>query len=276
MIGGILDGVAAICRAILPRRVVMWLRGDYSSVRGRWIQRPIEDLNLCLSRLRGMSYLEWYARRLDGFTTVDSPERREKFRKYMENGRDQFNVIKALGVQPHHAVHEFGMGMGRVAGLLVPYLSGGSFSGNDASAGRLKKGLDYLKREQGIDADHLLIVANKDNSFDWLKGREVDYIWCFAVFMHMPERDIEDVIKNVRKIMHEKSVFFFTYSEKNPNKRIERMGSHDWWHNAAYFRDLGERYGFDMQLHTETLRQNMAYHDATRLAAFTLKPAAAR
>jgi SAM-dependent methyltransferase len=194
----------------------------------------------------------------------------------MEDGRQQVEVIKALGVQPHHSVHEFGMGMGRVAGFLVPYLKDGSYSGNDASAGRIRKGLDYLKREKGIDTDRLLVTANKDNSFDWMKGRKVDYIWCFSVFMHMPARDIEDVIKNVRRIMHEKSVFLFTYSEKNPDKPIERMGSHDWWHSTAYFRELAERYGFDMQLHTEALRRHMQFHEATRLAAYTLKPSAAR
>lgn len=275
MIGRIFDGIAAVCRAILPQRLILWLRGDYSSVRGRWIQAPLEQLNLDLHRLLGMSYLEWYARRLDGFTTIDSPERRERFRKYMEDGRQQVEVIKALGVQPHHSVHEFGMGMGRVAGFLVPYLKDGSYSGNDASAGRIRKGLDYLKREQGIDTDRLLVTANKDNSFDWMKGRKVDYIWCFAVFMHMPTRDIENVLKNVRKIMHEKTVFF-TYSEKDPNRPIERMGSHDWWHSTAYFRELADRYGFDMQLHTETLRRHMKIQEVTRLAAYTLKPAATR
>ncbi len=274
--GSLFDGIAAFFRAVLPSRVVLWLRGDHSSVRGRWIQKPLEDLNLCLSRLRGVSYLEWYARRLDDFTTVESPERREKFRKYMEDGREQFNVIKALGVQPHHAVHEFGLGMGRVAGFLVPYLTSGSFSGNDASGGRIRKGLDYLKQEKGIETDKFLVIVNKDNSFDWLKGRKADYIWCFAIFMHMPERDIEDVMKNVPKIMHDKTVFFFTYSEKDPNRLVDRMGSHDWWHSTNHFCNLADRYGFDMELHTETLRKNMAYNEATRLAAFTLKPAAAR
>lgn len=276
MIGTILDGIAAMFRAILPRRILLWLRGDYESVRGRWIQAPLEQLNLDFHRLLGKSYLEWYAKRLDAFTTVDSPERQERFRKYMEEGHEQFELMKALGVQPHHAVHEFGMGMGRVAGFLVPYLKDGSYSGNDASSGRIRKGLDYLRREKGLQTDQLLVIANKDNSFDWLKGRKVDYVWCNAVFMHMPERDIEDVIKNVRKIMHENSVFFFTFSEKNPDKPIERMGSHDWWHSTGFFRQLAERYGFDMALHTEILKQHARYHQATRLAAFKLKPGGAR
>lgn len=268
----VLDGVSAFARVLLPHPFVLWLRGDFKSVRGRFITDKKDRLKLLFYRLRGGDYLSWYARRMDGF----APHRieghgRAHVNDYHESGIQDLETMKQLGLKPQHTLHEFGCGFLRSARYFADYLENGNFSANDASGGRIDAGLNYLK-DEGFDFDDhgSKITVNTDNSLEWV-GRKVDYVWCHAVFTHMPEKDIEDVVKNLPKIMHDATQFIFTYSEKSQaQEESKQMGVKDWWHKHAFFDDLAKRHGLAIEDLSPLLESRGVYNPKNRMAKLTL------
>ncbi|CAM9806649.1 unnamed protein product, partial [Phaeothamnion confervicola] len=167
-----------------------------------------------------------------------------------ESGADDVEVLKSFGMTPSSTLHEFGCGQLRSALHFAEYLEPGHFSANDSSKGRIDLGLDLFGAR--LDRRKPTLIVNPDNSFDWLGGRTFDYIWCHAVFGHMPAADIEDTIGNVRKAMHPGSVFFFTHDEPRlqiPDARdkIVRVDARNWLQSFAYFAGLAEKYGMTIE-----------------------------
>ena len=264
------DTISSAARAILPRRTVKWLRGDFKSVRGR-LNAQRERVKLFVHCVRGGSYIDWYSRRMNGFAANPVIDPAVK-RQYHDSGIDDLETLKLLGLKPTHLLHEFGCGFLRSAYYLIDYLDPGKFSGNDSSGERIRTGIDYIKATYGFDVtkkDPELIV-NTDNSFDWLHRRP-DFIWCHAVFTHMPEADIEDVIRNLRKVMTKESAFYFTYSQKKGQRRdVERMAAQDWWHRHGFFAALAARHGFAIEDMTDFIQSRGCYRPEHRLARLVL------
>ena len=234
---------ASSARILLPQKLIKWLHGDFKSVSGRLYSRW-ELLQLFMYQARGGRYLDWYARRMDGFAT-NTPASPEIFRKYHDSGIDDLELLKLLGMKKTDFLHEFGCGFLRSAHYFINYLDDGRYSGNDASGERIATAVADIKRVYGFDvkSKHPLFIVNKDNSFDWL-NRQADIVWCHAVFTHMPPEDIEDVFKNVHKIMKPQTHFYFTYSQKvRQRRKIERMGPKDWWHSAEFFEPMAAKHG---------------------------------
>ena len=263
----VLDGISAFARLVLPQSVVLWLRGDFTSVRGRFIGDKIERLRLLVHRMAGGNYLTWYARRLDGFTA--NPDYIDE--AFHETGFHDLETMKRLGLKPHHTLHEFGCGSLRSARHFAEFLDPGNLSVNDASGGRIAAGRHYLL-EKGFDFDsyRVAITVNSDNSLDWVR-RKVDFVWCHAVFVHMPENDIEEVLRNLKKIMHGNSEFIFTYSEKPGETRPScRMGVKDWWHTHAFFGRLARRNGLEIEDLSPLVANRDGYNPKNRMARLTL------
>lgn len=257
---------SAAARKVLPKQMVHWLRGDFASVSGR-LYSQYELARLKVYELRGGKYLDWYADRMDGFAAnpIVDPE---TFKVYHDSGIDDLETLKILGLTPNTRLHEFGCGFLRSAHYFIDYLNDGKFSGNDTSGERIKSAIASIGRVYGFDVTikHPLFIVNRDNSFDWL-NEKVDMIWCHAVFTHMPPDDIETVIANVHKIMKPATPFYFTYSQKDGQRRpIIRMGAKDWWHTHAFFEEIAARHGLMLMDMTEFLRQRGKYHPLNRLA----------
>lgn len=264
---GTLDGISAIARMVLPQSVVLWLRGDFTSVRQRFVRDKIERLRLLRHRMAGGNYLTWYARRLDGFARnadyIDEA--------HHKTGFHDLETMKRLGLKPHHTLHEFGCGSLRSAQYFARYLEPGNLSVNDASGERITAGRYYLLTN-GFDFEscQVAVTVNTDNSLDWV-GRKVDFIWCHAVFVHMPERDIEEVLGNLKKIMHRRSEFIFTYSEKLGEARPScRMGVKDWWHTHAFFERLARRNRLEIDDLSPLIANRDGYNPTNRMARLTL------
>ncbi len=264
---------AGLARALLPMSFIKWLRGDYKSVHGR-LHNKWEGFKLWLYRLKGGSYIDWYAKRMDGFAAEAAVDPAIK-RTYHDSGSQDLETLRQLGLEPSHRLHEFGCGFLRSAHYFVSYLEPGKFSGNDASGERIKNGLDYVKKTYGFDMKSKApnLIANKDNSWDWLPDKP-DMIWCYAVFTHMPEDDIEDVVRNLHKVLKPTTGFYFTYSEKTDQRRpVERMGAQDWWHKQSYFDELAARHGLKIEHdipHLDAQRQGQADHYVTRFSRLSL------
>jgi hypothetical protein len=267
---GVANTISMTARAILPPRAIKWLRGDFKSVQGR-LNAQRELIKLHCHKLRGGSYIEWYTKRMDGFAAEAAIDPATK-RLYHDSGIVDLETLKLLGMKPTDKLHEFGCGFLRSAYFFIDFLDTGNFSANDTSGERIRTGIDYIRLTYGFDVPKKKpeLIVNTDNSFDWLR-RKPDIIWCHAVFTHMPPADIEDVIRNLKKVMTKGSVFYFTYSQKEGQRReLERMGAKDWWHRHGFFAGLAERHGLVIDDMTDFIRSRGGYRPEHRLASLRL------
>ena len=234
---------AGIARAVLPEATIKKLRGDRKSVHARWVLDPRERIHLFFHKLRGGSYLTWYARRQDQFALGRRDQDPSEYQEYLDSGIEDLDVIKKLGVQPNNSLHEFGCGYLRSARFFIEYLDKGKFSANDTSAERINFGIDRWKQEglNIVEEKAPFIVASQDNSFNWMDGRKVDFIWCHAVFGHMPPADIEETVANMKKVLEPHGAIIFTYGP-NPYtaEEVIRTSVKDWYHSLEFFQELAE------------------------------------
>ena len=176
----------------------------------------VEHRRLREHKTKGGNYLTWYAKRLDdGYIHATDIQNALPRKDLLDSGKDDLDVAISLGLGAQHRLHEFGCGFLRATHHFVRYLEPGKYSANDASAQHMEHGRMAVSKYYGEDLFSVrkpIFVVNRDNTFDWLDGEKVDYIWCGAVLPHMPEPDIEEFFDNVKKAMHGETVFLFTYS----------------------------------------------------------------
>lgn len=238
---------ANIARAVLPMSFIKWLRGDFKSVHGR-VHNRWERTKLQLHQFKGGRYIDWYANRMDGFAKNPNVDPQLK-RTYHDSGAEDLVTLKQLGLRPNDKLHEFGCGFLRSAHYFIDYLDPGNYSGNDTSGERMRNGTEYIKKTYGFDlmSKSPRLITNTDNSWDWLDVKP-DMIWCYAVFTHMPEADIDEVLRNLHKVMKPTTAFYFTYSEKRGQRPpVERMAAQDWWHKQSFFDVLAARHGLRIE-----------------------------
>lgn len=249
---------------LVPNSVRPFLRSVY--IKGRFfISDSIERLKLNAYLRRGGTYLGWYADRLDSMTQGTDHSIKPS---YIDGtGVVDLECVKRFGLKPHHRLHEFGVGFLRASSFFIDYLDAGKFSGNDASAERIRWGSEHFGRGK-IATKQARFIVNTDNSFDWLNGEKVDYVWCNAVIGHLPPEDVDEFFKNSRKLMHKDSMLLVTYSDLDVSRwrdmseerekarqvrdfmltqagnDVARFTVKDFFYSLPMFQRLGEKYGF--------------------------------
>jgi len=265
-------------KSILPAQLHSFARRLW-----RWCYARVQDLpevklylEYWLFRLKGGTYLQWYASTLDRWVESRDPEFLAKKRAVLvSSGSEDVEVLKSFGMRPDSTLHEFGCGQLRSALHFVEYLAPGNFSANDASKGRIDLGLELFGDR--IRPRNPALIVNPDNGFDWLKGRKFDFIWCHAVLGHMPAEDIEDTVRDVRKAMHANSMFLFTYDEPRAHfldakEDVVRVDSRNFYQSADFYRKLASKYGYQFADVSEAIRPFKSYHQFFRLGKMTLLP----
>jgi len=268
--------IVGIARSLLPSS----LHGLGRAIWRRWIgtERLRANAELRLSylwhRLRGGTYLSWYARTLDRWAVEqrDDATMRRRQQNLAESGREDLEILKHFGLLPHHTLHEFGCGMLRTAIHVIDYLEPGHYSGNDSSGERIETGRQMFA--ECVAARRPVLITNRDNSFDWLDGRTFDFIWCHAVFGHMPAVDVENTVRDVRKVMHSGSVFLFSYDPPRDGAAdVVEEDPRNWMQSLAFYRRLAERYGYAVEDVTDVVRHYPSWRTRIHLARLTLAPA---
>jgi SAM-dependent methyltransferase len=266
MLGGI--------RSLVPEPARRVLRGKHKSVRTRFWDNPKELVVLQIYRLRGKTYLRWYADRLDSFAKGDSAVESGMAdeHRYFLSGDEDLEVLIDLGMKPEHRMFELGCGFGRSAQHFVNYLGAGNYVGSDISSERLRQCNELLQHRNLTDKWPKLLV-NKDNTFTWLGEHRFDFLWAGNVFTHVPPDDMEDIMANAHRVMHDGAVFAFTYTE-NENKNMRRHHAKDWDRNFAYFEDLAKRHHYSATNISHLLRGRGGQTGNERLVRFDLLPRA--
>lgn len=220
-------------------------------------------VSLWWHRVRGGTFQSWYAGKLDTWATasekmknVEAVRRDEHF---MCSGKEDVEVAKSFGLEPHHTLLEFGCGWLRTAAHFIDYLDSGNYFGNDASSERIRIGCKIFEIDPTVeDPPPPRFFVNADNSFDWMENRTVDFLWSHAVFSHLPEEDIETILMNARKVMHEGTQFLFTFNPtpdgwEGENVDVVEMDARNWQQSVGFYKQMGARHGLEITGHPHAL-----------------------
>jgi len=131
-----------------------------------------------------------------------------------EIGRFQFDFLCAQGLMPYHTLLDIGCGTLRGGLHFIEYLEEGKYYGIDISAEALGAGEIFLI-EAKLQHKQPTLKVNTDLKFKNLHGRAFDFLLAQSVLTHMPIEDIGELFANIHKVMHYRSVFFATFSERN-------------------------------------------------------------
>lgn len=197
--------------------IIKKLRGRHNSIRYRFLEMPKEYLKQYSYRLRGRSWIEYYANRID----TDVTEALSSEPEYLDVGKDFLAYLKWRGLRPEHTLLDYGCGILRGGLQFVPYLNRGNYVGVDISVMRLEQGR-RLMDEAGIDRAAYSTCLVRDCSLKVLGNRKFDYVWAHAVLMHMPESDIRSLLCSLKNHLKSGAEFHFTFF---PSENLGATGS---------------------------------------------------
>jgi hypothetical protein len=271
--------LADFVKALLPQSLhaparAVWRR--LFRLRARYYEAKLWT-TLWLHKLRGGKYIDWYGDTLNRGAKSAAYIMEEMPEWIYESGADDLEAAKRLGLKPHHTLYEYGCGFLRSGNHFMRYLDAGNYAGNDAAGARVERGKEIFK--DLIAEKRASLFVTRDNTLSWI-NRKFDYIWCHAVFGHMPEKDIEEAIRNIRKIMHEGSVFIFSYDplpEKYANELSRREDARDWWHSLRFYEQIAAKDGMVVEDVSWAIRDLKSWRPHIDLAKMVIEvPEAAR
>ena len=225
--------IGSIARMLLPGSVVRALRGKHNSVYFRFFGNPTNLISIKFSNLIGVSYLEWYGKRLSTYTGRSAEELAKS--GYLKTGKEDLQAAINRGLKTEHSFYEFGTGQGRSSAHFIRYLQPHLFFGNDAAEGRVREFLEFMKLHE-LEDKHPTVWVNTSNDFGWVPiDRHFDYLWCNAVLCHMPDKDASAVIANIKKIMHDDSKFLLVETAVDGSEKVMRYNFKDWFRPASWY-----------------------------------------
>jgi 2-polyprenyl-3-methyl-5-hydroxy-6-metoxy-1,4-benzoquinol methylase len=131
------------------------------------------------------------------------------------HGDLQRDFLIGQGLKPEHRLLEIGCGTGRLARKVAPYLVNGSYHGVDIAEAALDVASSLSISEGWAATFWAGEVPSRANVLPF------DYLWSFAVFIHIPQTVVESTMRRAAAVMHADSQFFWSYI---PEPKTERAG----------------------------------------------------
>ena len=255
----LLDAIAGLAKSLLTEDLRRRLRGKHNSVRKRFVDDPLERLNLAIATLCGENYQSWYARRMDSFISQRSGEDIAKLSQF-SGGIEDLDVLKDLGLKPTHRFYEFGHGQGRTAQHVISYLDEGRYFGNDASPGRVSEFLSLMEY-RGLRGKNPTVWVTRTNDFSWVpEGWTFDYLWEKSVLNHMPDTDVRVWLRSIPRILHRNSIVLLTDGHLDGTEKCLRYTVKDWFRPASWYCREAEACGFKAEDVSHLLRYGIGGH----------------
>lgn len=218
------------------------LRGRHNSIRYKYWVLPREWLTyLFRYRLLGKSWVDFYARRLDGFAT-DTEKR--PLENYLKVGRIHLDYLKNQGLKPEHEVLDYGCGVMRFGAYAGKYLEPRNYTGIDISRNRLQKARRVM-RDAGVPETSYEAICVTGCELEELDGQAFDFIWAVSVLTHMPEPDIRTMLRAMKPKLKEDARYFFTFS---PADQRMRKNIKDFWYPIDDMREICESEGYVFEI----------------------------
>src|SRR5690606_34302114 len=133
-----------------------------------------------------------------------------------EIGLLQYDFLLHKGLQPCHSLLDIGCGTLRGGRHFIRYLTTGKYCGIDISPKAIEYARELVIRE-GLSEKQARLVVNEERHlrFEKLVGETFDYILAQSVFTHLKPEHIRECFEHLGRVMHDASIFYFTYFKHN-------------------------------------------------------------
>ncbi|MDD9819408.1 MAG: class I SAM-dependent methyltransferase [Nitrospira sp.] len=135
----------------------------------------------------------------------------------------QIRFLKAMGLAPDHYLLDIGCGTLRGGIPLIKYLRHSHYCGIDVRKQVLDEGRKELQ-ESGLGKKHPVLLHVTDIS-QLMMDRKYDYIWAFAVLIHMSDDILHHTLACIKKYLADGGVCY-----ANVNVDSEGGGGGSYWH----------------------------------------------
>lgn len=188
-------------------------------------------------------YLQAYSRHTDLRVEVDPQSAIGGM--WEEIGQLQFEFLINKGLHVQDKMLDIGCGTLRGGRHFIKYLNIGNYHGIDISPKAIAFARQLVQEEELSEKrPHLLVSEKKDLKFREFFGEAFDYILAQSVFTHLKPEHIKECFENIGRIMHDNSVFYFTYSKGEEHRKNSLK---DFCYPFSFFESLAEQQKFTLQ-----------------------------
>jgi SAM-dependent methyltransferase len=231
------------------------------------VQEFLDQLGKSLTRKRlykRSDFLDAYRRHTDLRVQADPQDAVGGM--WEEMGKLQIDFLITKGLKSHHKLLDIGCGTLRGGRHIIKYLDSGNYYGIDISKGAIDHARTLVNQENLNSKKPILIVnENMNLKFSEFEGNTFDFLLAQSVFTHLPPEHIEECLAHIREIMHEKSVFYFTY---HSGKKYSQKGSKGFRYPFCFFETLAGQFGFKLRDESKAY----AHPRGQRMAEFKMLP----
>ena len=222
------------------------MRSQISQLNKKIIKRlfGIGDPDMRIKKLyEENEYLEAYSQHTD--LRVEADPKLAVGGMWEEIGQLQFDFLINKGLQPHHTMLDVGCGTLRGGRYFMKYLDTGNYYGIDISPKAIAYAKKLVQQEGLTEKDpHLLVSEQKDLKFRNFSGETFDYLLAQSVFTHLKPEHIEECFENIGRIMHDSSIFYFTYFQAEEYRQTALKGFR---YPFNFFESVAQQNGFQLQ-----------------------------
>jgi SAM-dependent methyltransferase len=224
----------------LIARLKNFVRGDYNSIRFRYLKLPRDYLLEYAFRMTGRRWVEFYAFRMNRAARNATPDRVSA--EYVDRAELQARYLQRKGLAAGHTLLDYGCGVMRLLPWVRPL--GVRYVGVDISQERILTG-NAMLRERGIAASDYEALPIRGHDLAELGAQRFDFAWAQSVYTHMPPDEARRSMAGIRAVLKPTGRFLLTFSPSSTGKLI-RKNQKDWWYTPDLIRVCGERAGFEV------------------------------
>lgn len=190
-----------------------------------------------------LPYLEAYIAHTD--QRVEADPKSAVGGMWDEIGSLQFDYLTANGLRPESTILDLGCGTLRAGRHFIRYLQPLHYTGFEISSKALEFA-EYLVEDEGLAHKHPSLILNSSRTLRFEElGGTFDFLLAQSVFTHLLQEHIEECFAHVAKLMHNSSVFFFTFAE---SEKFERNNKKNFLQPFSFYEQLAKKYGFIIEL----------------------------
>jgi hypothetical protein len=130
---------------------------------------------------------------------------------WLDRGQTQFEFLKSIGLQPHHAFLDYGASQLATSRYLIPYLNPGKPVAADVGKAVLARGVDRLN-ELGIDRSRYHVIPITSPDLTELAGFKFDFIFSYSVLQYMNDENHRRVLRRFTELARPEARICLTYS----------------------------------------------------------------